>query len=438
MVNLLLQPVFLNLVKGSTDHQMTSDDLYNMWSVATKAKSAIVQGQRLENLSWRLWFTSTIRSKLEMEETRNGKRSHDLEHLDETEVEVESSGNSSSSDCKHSDATRNESFTVLPRNRPLFTSICTSILAEIQDASIRLGQSSGTGGPFNRKISQYNFNDSYHPSSFSSNNSSFPTATTIHHHKNHHQRFQNNQHEEPPNSISPPSNRAKSPASHSSHLSNSKKKKNVEKFLKKYRTNLEDITEQFDDKLGFTDDDEDEKNSENQEIVPSSKGTSGDSQNNHSPTSHFATDEDAGHHEEDLFKFSEGQNQEPPETEKKVQLSTKNRINSMISKLLKGSSPRSAKSNISTEPRSISPTASNASIVNEHLEQLASNRFDRFNIPSLKSPIPSNDSNIPPPISDRNNQQRKDSKKLVLDLSSSLSTTKFQLEDEYDSQTIIW
>ena len=33
MVNLMLQPVFMNLVKGSSDYKMTSDDLYNMWSV---------------------------------------------------------------------------------------------------------------------------------------------------------------------------------------------------------------------------------------------------------------------------------------------------------------------------------------------------------------------------------------------------------------------
>lgn len=38
--------------------RLTADDLWSMWKVATKAKSSIDQGPRLENLSWRLWYTT--------------------------------------------------------------------------------------------------------------------------------------------------------------------------------------------------------------------------------------------------------------------------------------------------------------------------------------------------------------------------------------------
>lgn len=36
------------------------DDIWKMWSVATKAKSSIPQGHRLENLSWRLWHRCVL------------------------------------------------------------------------------------------------------------------------------------------------------------------------------------------------------------------------------------------------------------------------------------------------------------------------------------------------------------------------------------------
>ena len=44
-----------------SNQPMTSEDFWNMWNVATKAKSSINQGRRLENLSWRLWHHHTTR-----------------------------------------------------------------------------------------------------------------------------------------------------------------------------------------------------------------------------------------------------------------------------------------------------------------------------------------------------------------------------------------
>lgn len=72
---LKLQPVIVNedsrqgnkltlhpqLPCQSNDHPLTTDDLWSMWNVATKAKSSINQGQRLENLSWRLWYSTAHR-----------------------------------------------------------------------------------------------------------------------------------------------------------------------------------------------------------------------------------------------------------------------------------------------------------------------------------------------------------------------------------------
>lgn len=53
MVYLTLQPIFSDLVRH--DGIVAPEELFSMWSLTTKAKNAIVQGYRLENLSWRLW-----------------------------------------------------------------------------------------------------------------------------------------------------------------------------------------------------------------------------------------------------------------------------------------------------------------------------------------------------------------------------------------------
>ena len=249
MVNLMLQPVFMNLVKGSTDYKMTSDDLYNMWSVASRAKSAIVQGRRLENLSWRLWYTSTIRTKIDMEEKQKLKEktlfssdssnSGELNSTDQYVHNNTATDESSSEEHPNGSTDNNKNSSVLPSDRPLFTSICTSILAEIQDASFRFGQSGGNGIGM---VGLHNFTNIHNYNNFSNHNG--------HTHSHSHSHVNNNH-----NIVSPPTTRAKSPANNfsSSNSIQPKRKKNVEKFLKKFKSNLEDITEQFDEKLGFTD-----------------------------------------------------------------------------------------------------------------------------------------------------------------------------------------
>lgn len=57
MVRLTLQPVFTHLHEVTSESP--SEDLKCMWTVLTKSKKSICQGDRLENLSWRLWHTST-------------------------------------------------------------------------------------------------------------------------------------------------------------------------------------------------------------------------------------------------------------------------------------------------------------------------------------------------------------------------------------------
>src|SRR5690348_11746656 len=61
---LTLQP---HLPYTTGNRQLTTDDLWSMWNVATKAKSSINQGQRLENLSWRLWYSTSKKEQSTMD-----------------------------------------------------------------------------------------------------------------------------------------------------------------------------------------------------------------------------------------------------------------------------------------------------------------------------------------------------------------------------------
>ena len=439
MVNLMLQPVFLNLVKGSTDHKMTSDDLYNMWSVASRAKSAIVQGGRLENLSWRLWYTSTIRSKIEMEEKRRSCSLDEGDDLldDDAEksdfVDTETDTNTSTSSSSNNRKKKKETVLVLPSDRPLFTSTCTSILAEIQDASFRT-------------------------TAFNNNNSHNNNFSSHFHSTSHTCQSSHNSHNSHVNIVSPPTNRSKSPGN-SFNQTNFRRKKNVEKFLKKFKSNLEDISEQFDDKLILSGDEEtqeaeavegtevaDHNIKDNTQTEVSLKSLSPTASSNH-----FATDEEGQYssfyvrNEDNLINMLSSEN------------SKKKNQPSMISKLLRkeesdGSSDSSENNNDgspssqtancnrnrnrivhvntnNTRPNFIF-NSNSESFINDQLELMATNRYNKMiERNDLKSPIP------PQPRLQLSNEKR------VIDanaLSTSLSASKFKLEDEFDSQLVIW
>lgn len=66
---LTLQPQ----IQHAKDGSLTTDDLWSMWNVATKAKSSIAQGQRLENLSWRLWYSTTAKHQHNQENVKGKK-----------------------------------------------------------------------------------------------------------------------------------------------------------------------------------------------------------------------------------------------------------------------------------------------------------------------------------------------------------------------------
>lgn len=446
MVNLMLQPVFMNLVKGSSDYKMTSDDLYNMWSVASRAKSAIVQGRRLENLSWRLWYTSTIRTKIDMDEKQklkenrgdrfsDGSNSGELSSTDQyNHHNVVNEENSSSEEQQ----LRRDSAAVLPSDRPLFTSICTSILAEIQDASFRFG-GNGIG-----TIGLHNFTNIHNYNNFSNISHNHNLHSGYIHSSHATQAHSNN------NIVSPPTTRAKSPATTYTNIQ-PKRKKNVEKFLKKFKSKLEDITEQFDEKLGFTDADEETNNEEeleaqnNQQNQPKEQSISNNSLSPTNTIHNFATDEEGPDSsfysgEQDFISMS-----------KKTAV-VKNQI-SMISRLLQKGGGESAnsltnrreESSNNPEPiHQIPPpkflyAASNNnsdSFINNQLELMASNRYERFNTTNsvtIKSPKPSS-------VEDTQKYTSTSSKR-VIDanaLSSSLSANKFKLEEEFDSQIVIW
>lgn len=436
MVNLMLQPVFLNVVKGSTDTKMTSDDLYNMWSVASRAKSAIVQGRRLENLSWRLWYTSTIRAKLEMEEKRRNSEFNENDNgievdFDNSDVELSTS---SSSHSKKRRVQSREAI-VLPSDRPLFTSTCTSILAEIQDASYRFGQSSVLG------INH------------------FTTSPNL---------PANNQ-----NIISPPITRVKSPANTIYH-GHARKKKNVEKFLKKFKSNLEEITEQFDEKLGFTD----EETTNNEDFINKREEQEKESFKNNfipdnSPTNssnHFATDEEGGQESTSFYariNLEKSPKKKPkPATVgliSKLLLRKEQQEDSDFSVETKGSFKVKPEPINKKSPQFLNFSNSN-SLINNQLELMAGNQYNRLsgsNSGGIKSPRPmmskdnesteAHSSEYSGDISGNSSGNSNNTNNYILQthsptkriidantLSSSLSASKFRLEDEFDSQIIIW
>lgn len=435
MVNLMLQPVFLNLVKGSTDHKMTSDDLYNMWSVASRAKSAIVQGRRLENLSWRLWYTSTIRSKIEMEEKRRREKDIDLEinnsdnydNYDNSEselfIETETESTSPSSTTTHRRNRKKKGSTlVLPSDRPLFTSTCTSILAEIQDASFRFSSTATTMG---NNINQSHFITSYN------NNSSGYNISSTHNHISH-SSHNHSSHSHNVHIISPPTNRAKSPGtSISSNNSTPKRKKNVEKFLKKFKSNLEDISEQFDEKLNFSDEETGEEHVTTKVVEEQHTDASIKSLSPTASSNHFATDEEG---QFSSFYTRDDTDIRPVMIKKKDQPS-------MISKLLKkeASGPCSIDSN---------STSVNSNTCNESINSTTPHTNNRLKAPNflfnqngksindqLKLMAASNNKYTGTSTTGNLDEKR------VIDanaLSTSLSASKFKLEDEFDSQLVIW
>ena len=445
MVNLILQPIFLNLVKGSSDNKMTSDDLYNMWSVASRAKSAIVQGRRLENLSWRLWYTSTIRIKHEIEEKRRKLILTEIasldEHVDGDDV-YDNQYDSSSSGLERRRKQSRDAI-VLPSDRPLFASTCASILAEIQDASFR----------------------------FSTNPFGLDNFT------NQNNRNSNHLHPSIHSIISPPTVtlRSKSPANNHLHNGNQqhpKRKKDVERFLKKFKSNLEDITEQFDDKFCFTDDEPStndinkEEDDDNNNVI-----VNVEDEGSLSPTAssnHFATDEEGQNssfytRNDDLICLKSPEKGENHNST--IKTKTKTKVIGMITKLLKaetesGHSPTisnlSNLSNLSNfshqlcqlstkvKPEPNYPTNSDSdSFINNQLELMANRGYNRIGGgggEGFKSPRPVIEGDLcnrigkdiaPPPV-------RRVIDANALSTSLSASKSKFCLEDEFDSQIVIW
>lgn len=396
MVKLMLQPVFLGLVRGSEDYRMTSDDLYQMWAVSTSAKSAMVQGRRLENLTWRLWYTSTIRGRLE------------------SELSAATTGDES-----QTESSSNHESTIIPRGRALFASTCTSILAEIQDASMR-----PTSRPFSFGIP------------FSGGPS---TAAAVH------------SSEDP----SSPPIRARSPGLSSEH----RKKKNIDKFLKKFRSNLEDISELFDEKATLntaaavaeqerTDDEETETtqldSDETQAATPHM------SQFSHSPE--FLSPQQQQQPSYGTPAGKKWSADKPRQQHKSILARLIQRSSLPASPLAEAASKASIASPAIPEPKQAVPSFLNGSgsFVSNQLEMLARGRFDRSALSptlqrtrSMTPTIGSDQAHSPnlllsttasPPI--------RTSKINTATLSSSLSAGK-KIEDtsedsNFDAQMIIW
>lgn len=208
---LKLQPVLLNddSSKSNTangqkltlqphlhDRPLTTDDLWSMWNVATKAKSSINQGQRLENLSWRLWYSTSQKRQHEITQSDNGRQQLD----------------------------------------PLLAKTCSSILSEIQRAAHK-------GDPFSRSFASDDSDGATMTTSAAGTTTLFmsPEAPSS-----------------PPASPSRPITMDDSmlhttcavinqPKSTNEYLAR-KKKKNVERYMRKYQRRLEGILEEHDQK----------------------------------------------------------------------------------------------------------------------------------------------------------------------------------------------
>jgi hypothetical protein len=196
----LLQPTFLKL---ASPHQPPSNessnsslgvgqsleidanDIWNMWSIATKAKSSIPQGYRLENLSWRLWHRLAANAP------------HHHHH------------NTSVGDGKEDrplkDNNTSQRFLDSPSfNCPALLETCCTILAEIQGATLCCNNPQ-----------------------FQSTSDPTPSPT---------------------DSISNPRKSSNIAAPTMGKLRvNHRRKKNVQRFIQRYQSNLEGMGEQEDD-----------------------------------------------------------------------------------------------------------------------------------------------------------------------------------------------
>lgn len=421
MVHLMLQPVFLDLNRGAQEQVISSDDLHSLWSVATRAKSAIVHGRRLENLSWRLWYASTIRGRHDchMAESLDSDDPHHCaldDNVDHADTGHESDYSSRHPQTRHNDSdystshpprhtsSESDSENRICSSRLLFTSTCTSILAEIQDASFKAGKAGGFS------VSP--------PSAFS--------FTSI-------------------------ANRARSPATFESELAapNAKhrKKKNVDKFLKKFRSNLEDISEQFDEKLSLTDDDD-----EPAETVGIGAGNSVQvptvSSSNVPRTLSFLAETPTNiithsmEHSPDVRTQPELLiHSAAPATAQSVPRK------SMLSKLLKSSttdsplqSPKIAGDRPIPEPVHRAPAfifnSNSGSSVSNQLEMMVAGRYERFRSP-IRSPITVSSEDSPKPHS---TLSPKPTPAMISQLSTSLSASTYMDSEEvtFDDQVVIW
>jgi hypothetical protein len=360
MVQLMLQPVFVGLVRGAEDYRMTSDDLYQMWAVSTSAKTAMVQGRRLENLSWRLWYTSTIRGRMQSE-------------LAHAHASTPSSSNSA-----------NGAESIIPPGRALFASTCTSILAEIQDASIRQASR-----PFSFGIP-------------------FPTASA------HASDFP----------ASPPQ-RARSPGP-----SEHRKKKNVDKFLKKFRTNLEDISELFDERSG-KDGEPEEDFDVDVDVTDEQAEHPEHQQTPSSQTAQFSQSPDFAAHSLSAASKSS----EKPRTHKSI-------LSKLIQRSSLPASPLTAAAEIPSnavpaavpEPKPAASTFLNSSdsFINSQLELLALGRYDRR---ALSPQLQRARSITPQPVS--TTACIRTAKINTANPESSISGDSAE-DSSYDSQLIIW
>lgn len=274
-VTLLLQPVFLDVQNNqsrmsSLDQgpsqffdasqleaapfrdkfpvDASEDALYSMWKVATKVKAVMADGARFENLTWRAWYRKNQLERLERDQRRDFPGDTPL---------LPHHGHHNDDDHRHPDRIEKDEpisvtlhepaqATAIPRqNNPLATRPLhynhgySSILAEIQEAGLRRGSmevfpSSKFSGPTKLSPTESCATCSSEvPSKSTATNESECSADSNR------------------STSSIATNNIKASTSMASTGAGSKgvrrRKKNIDKFIKKQQTNLERIQESLEE-----------------------------------------------------------------------------------------------------------------------------------------------------------------------------------------------
>lgn len=504
MVHLMLQPVFLDISRGlmsggrqidesdlpahgynAIEPAITCDELYQMWSVAKKAKSAIAHGYRLENLAWRLWYASTLRSRF--------GHQHHSPIPDAQEIRINSSGPEHSANEPKMLIRENctSTFIVPSGNKGPLAAAYTSILAEIQDAAIRQRPSFFHSIGHGVEVAEVrNIPTSHAGPQQPSHHPSPPSYSQL-------RPFSPAQRRPPPATginIAPASLGSNAP----------KRKKNIDKFLKKYRTNLEGISEFNDGENAHQNNDEPElegkSNQGQMALSPDDRSTLTVSDDSGNETAHSQASahgffnnistasippqktpsipfvatgqgrsmlsrifraEDEEHLQPSPMQtrqssfISDPDLSESPPMQNAASFSTGTFVDTLPTSMLTSRSSMQPSATVMPEPRNRPSAAfldlsTSGSLLSNQLELMALNRYDRYSTESVRSPsllmAGPTDNALPAPagahlkghVAFNRSRSSLDLKSSKSPITSTPSLSKASIDEDLDMSVTIW